>query len=422
MYYSHYICKLVVNAVQDIKHTVSGYMLNQQTKGKQKKIEPKTEPKTQHEIDHKAEQTLLWLFGISFLFHVAGCIVSVYFIENETKTSHLYSFYRTRVTGEKISTDLDGPKTSFVENLDLLYKGTCPNQPASIDSLLILQTSFDTGLGLENVMQTWMPTRYRLFALPYANGYWMLFVIFFLSSFFQIYFLCQVVCIDFFRRPCLARWLEYALTSPVQVVLIASCVMIRDVHTIMLLFVAQLVCVLLGFPLECAMQNPANDIQIAAKKTASTVNEKRPADWQDVAERLLVHPAQNEAATELLRYNKAASFTLWLLCFSASCIVHIVVWFVLIDQLSNVLHETRCYDGPREWKQPLQIVVYGQCVLFTLFAFVPIAQKIVMLKSPCADTFLNGSIAYAVLSVVAKTLLGGSYIAFVVLFPFQTKP
>jgi hypothetical protein len=394
-------------------------MLNgkQQTKEKQHK----TQHETQHEKDHRSEQTLLWLFGISFLFHFAGCIVSVYFIENETKTSHLYSFYRTRVVGERISTALDAPKTTFVETLDEQYKDTCPKQPDSLDSLLILQTSFDTELGLENVMQTWLPAQYRLFGLPYANGYWMLFVVFLLSSLFQIYFLCQVVCIDFFRRPCLARWLEYAVTSPVQVVLIASCVMIRDVYTIMLLFVAQLVCVLLGFPLECAMQNPANDIQIAAKKTASTVNEKRPADWQDVAERLLVHPAQNEAATELLRYNKATSFTLWLLCLSASCILHIVVWFVLIDQLSNVLHESRCYEGPDEWKQPLQVVVYGQGVLFTLFAVVPIAQKIAMVKSPCTDAFLHGSIAYAVLSAVAKTLLGGSYIAFVVLFPFKTK-
>ena len=386
----------------------------QQTKEKQHK----THHETQREIDHKAEQTFLWLFGISFLFHFAGCIVSVYFIENETKTSHLYSFYRTRVVGERIS----ALKTSFVDTLDTQYKDTCPSQPASLESLLILQTSFNTQLGLENVKQTWLPAQYRLLGLPYANGYWMLFVVFFLSSLFQIYFLCQVVCIDFFRRPCLARWLEYAVTSPVQVVLVASCVMLRDVHTIMLLFSAQLVCVLLGFPIECAMQNPANDIQIAANKTVSTRNETSLSQVKTISEdQIQLLPPKNEAATELLRYNKATSFTLWLLCLAVSCILHVVVWFVLIDQLSNVLHESRCYEGPEEWKQPLQAVVYGQCLLFSLFALVPIAQKIAMLKAPCADVFLNGSIAYAVLSAVAKTLLGGSYIAFVVLFPFKTK-
>ena len=53
--------------------------------------------------DRKTEHALLWLFGVSFLVHVAGCIVSVYFIENESKGTNLNAFYRTRTTGEKIS-------------------------------------------------------------------------------------------------------------------------------------------------------------------------------------------------------------------------------------------------------------------------------------------------------------------------------
>jgi hypothetical protein len=90
---------------------------------------------------------------------------------------------------------------------------------------------------------------------PHVNGHWMLFAVFFVSCLFQVYFVCQVERADFFRRPCLAHWLEYAATSPVQVVLVASCVMIRDVYTLGLLFTGQLVCVLLGFPIECALQN-----------------------------------------------------------------------------------------------------------------------------------------------------------------------
>jgi len=367
--------------------------------------------------DRRTEHRLLWLYGVSFLVHFAGCIVAVYYIENETKGTNLYAFYRPRVTGERLDS-----RNTFIESLNTTYKTTCPNHPSAVKDLLILRSTYYAELNLENIMQTWMPAMYKLFGLSYANGYWMLFVVFFLSSLFQIYFLCQVVCIDFFRRPCLARWLEYAVTSPVQVVLVASCVMLRDVHTIMLLFSAQLVCVLLGFPIECAMQNPANDIQIAANKTVSTRNETSLSQVKTISEdQIQLLPPKNEAATELLRYNKATSFTLWLLCLAVSCILHVVVWFVLIDQLSNVLHESRCYEGPEEWKQPLQAVVYGQCLLFSLFALVPIAQKIAMLKAPCADVFLNGSIAYAVLSAVAKTLLGGSYIAFVVLFPFKTK-
>jgi hypothetical protein len=106
---------------------------------------------------------------------------------------------------------------------------------------------------------------------------------------------------------------------------------------------------------------------------------------------------------------------------SASFLLHIFIWFILIDQLINVLDESNCYDGPRGWKDPLQIVIYGQCVLFTLFAAVPLAQVSQMNAKPASALFLDGSIAYAVLSVTAKTLLGATYVAFVVLFPFKTE-
>ena len=153
--------------------------------------------------DRRTEHTLLWLFGVSFLVHFAGCIVSVYFIENETKGTNLYAFYRMRVTGEKIS-----PGNIFIDNLNAGYIATCTQNPSWVKPLLVLRSSYDADLDLENIMQTWLPATYRLLGLPYANGYWMLFLVFFFSCVFQIYFLCQVVCIDYFTRPCLARWLE----------------------------------------------------------------------------------------------------------------------------------------------------------------------------------------------------------------------
>lgn len=383
------------------------------------------------DADRKTELRLLWLFGVSFIVHFAGCIVSVYFIENETKGTNLYAFYRPRVTGERIQS-----ANNFIESLNTAYKTTCANHPSSVKNLLILRSTYYADLDLENIMQTWMPATYRLFGLPHANGYFMLFVVFFLSALFQIYFLCQVVFLEFFRNPCLARWLEYAVTSPVQVVLIASCVMIRDVYTLMLLFAAQLVCVLFGFPIECAMQN---------QQLASFMLEK--LKDQDFAVQIECVCNENECECDVLYTHvkaselkvllkcdptfpasvrffnraRATSRNLWIVCVSASFVLHVCIWFILIDQLLNVLGESTCYDGPQGWKQPLQVVVYGQCVLFTLFAVVPVAQKIMMLTCPCADVFLRGSIAYAVLSVSAKTLLGASYMAFVVLFPFETQ-
>jgi hypothetical protein len=384
---------------------------------------------------HKTEQTFLWLFAISFLVHVAGCIISVYYIENETKGTNLYSFYRTRVTGERINAD--PTKNTFIESLNTGYLTTCELKPASIEKLLILRSSYDADLDLQNIVQTWMPATYELFGLPYANGYWMLFVIFFFSSLFQIYFLCQVVCIDYFKRPCLARWLEYAVTSPLQVVLIASCVMIRDVHTIILLFAAQLVCVLLGFPIEYALQNQQfasiilekmKDQNFAVQIECVCNENECECDIVDTHVKahelrlLLKCEPTYPVATRLLNNSRVTSRSVWVLCMLASFVLHIFIWFIVIDQLLNVLGESDCYKGPDGWKTPLQTVVYSQCILFTLFAVVPIVQKFMLLKScDTADAFLKGSIAYAILSAVAKTLLGGSYIAFVVLFPFKTR-
>ena len=381
--------------------------------------------------DRKTEQALLWLFGVSFIVHVALCIVSSYFIENETKGTNLYAFYRTRITGEKIT-----PENTFISSLNAGYQTTCPLVPSSVEALLILRSSYNSDM--DNIMQTWLPATYQLFALPHVNGYLMLFAVFFLSALFQLYFLSQLECLDFFRRPCLARWLEYAVTSPLQVVLIASCVMIRDVYTIMLLFAAQLVCVLFGFPIEYALQN---------QQLASFVLEKLKAKDQNFAVQIECVCNENECESDiintcvpahelkvLLNVNRAfpavtrfansvrvTSRNVWVVCMSASFMLHIFIWFVIIDQLLNVLGESDCYDGPRKWKQPLQIVVYGQCVLFTLFAVVPVVQLSQMNAKSTHALFLNASIAYAILSVTAKTLLGATYIAFVVLFPFKTE-
>jgi hypothetical protein len=69
--------------------------------------------------DRRTEHRLLWVYGVSFLVHFAGCIVSVYYIENETKGTNLYAFYRPRVTGERLDS-----RNTFIESLNTAYKIT----------------------------------------------------------------------------------------------------------------------------------------------------------------------------------------------------------------------------------------------------------------------------------------------------------
>lgn len=127
------------------------------------------------------------------------------------------------------------------------------------------------------------------------------------------------------------------------------------------------------------------------------------------------------SAVRFFTQARATSRSVWAVCMSASFLLHIFIWFILIDQLLNVLAESDCYKGPTGWKDPLQIVIYGQCILFTLFAVVPVVQQSQTNAKSTSAIFLDGSMAYAVLSVTAKTLLGATYIAFVVLFPFKTE-
>ena len=114
---------------------------------------------------------------------------------------------------------------------------------------------------------------------------------------------------------------------------------------------------------------------------------------------------------------------LWFVCFFTSFILHAIVWYVLVNQLSNVELETTCYDGPTNWVLPLKITIYGQLGLFSLFALVPLFQKIRIwwFNKPIEGTLFAGSIAYAILSVTAKAFLGVSYIFFVSMFPFETR-
>jgi hypothetical protein len=308
--------------------------------------------------------------------------------------------------------------SSFIDELTMAYSKTCPEKASPPGNLLILQTSPQANLGLNDVIQTWMPVRYDSLIFSEINGWFILTLVFIISFAYQIYFerhtrkkkpTSDLYDLSYFERPCFARWMEYALTSPLQILLIASSVMIRDVYTVILLVTAQFVCVLLGFAVECAM----------------AMREHNTIQYRIVA----FKPRDSEAA-EVQKSEPLSSIPytlLWCVCFITSALLHVIVWYILVDQLSNVEQETECQKGPRDWVTPLKIVIYGQLILFTLFALVPTLQKFRIWwycnsidDNFFNETFLTGSVAYAILSVTAKVFLGASYIAFVVLFPFET--
>lgn len=384
-----------------------------------------------------AQPIIQTLFKVSaslhFILFVICCLVWLRWWPLGKYVSYRYAFYRPRVAGERrahtstISNTSNTSSTvlrrmlatpesntsSFIDDLTKAYSKTCPQQASPPGKLLILQTSPNANLGLNNVIQTWMPVRHDLL-FSEINGWLVLTLVFIISFAYQIYFwdrtrrkkqTSDLYDLTYFERPCFARWMEYALTSPLQILLIASSVMIRDVYTVTLLVTAQFVCVLLGFAVECAMAMHEDNTRYHAVAFKSDDNEARP-----VTEDHDEHPPS-------IPYT-----LLWLVCFFASAVLHVMVWYILWNQLSNVEQETECQKGPRDWVLPLKTVIYGQLILFSLFALVPAVQKIRIwgYNKPIRPTFFAGSIAYAVLSVTAKLFLGASYIAFVLLFPFET--
>ena len=406
---------------------------------------------------------LKWLFGISALLHMAGgiyCLVRG--VQTEPPAPQLYSYYRPRVAGQRLYADASNASdashtssanvSSFIQDLEQAYVKACPLQNSAPRPLLMLEASFDAKLGLRNVSQTWMPERYAFFGMAQVNGFLLLSIVFVISLSFQAIFLLfcfQEKPLGLFRQPCILRWLEYAFTSPLQIVLIASCVLIRDVHTVTLLLAAQLVCVLLGFAVESAnadtgiedntqQQFPSIPIHFPEPKTIRTLYTETGNDTEagleaiDPAEIQLIPPPPPPTPEQIAvlvharKQNARKSLGLWLLSFAASTILHVAVWYILIDQLSSVENETTCHEqtaGSEEWKVVLRLVIYGQCVLFSLFGLVPVLQEIAFLMGtvPGTEVFLYGSIAYAFLSVLAKVALAATYIAFVHFFPFKTR-
>jgi len=349
-------------------------------------------------------RVLAGLFAGAGLLHLAMVLAAGIVWDLDARqakpTAYLYSFYRPRLAGERIDSSAynatRGGVGSFSDDLRKAYAKVCILGANS--SLLVLTAPGDaTMASLRGYAQTWMPARSALLGVEEANGYVVLVAVFLISFAFQVYFAWNAWHDDegevFFCEPCMERWLEYALTSPLQIVLVASLLMIRDTYTLTLLLAAQAACVLLGFGVECALH-------AGSEYEPIHVGRRRP----DQAGRL------------------------WWVCFVASGVLHVCIWYVLLFQHSSIEQETSCYaepaTGPRksEWMTPLCAVVYTQFVLFTLFAAVPAVQKVY--SGPgrsIKDNFLQASRAYAILSVAAKFALGVSYICFVRLFPFSSK-
>ena len=234
---------------------------------------------------------------------------------------------------------------------------------------------------------------------------------------FYAYTTFREQALETFRQPCLVRSAEFAALAPLHVALVASCVLVRDAQTLGLLAAAQTACVLVAFALEYVLAT--YDIEDARDKTVLATAQPELALPIELSIGTIVRgPALDE---RFVCTHAQTAARAWHVCFCAALQLHVAVWAVLANQL--LASEAAVCATARDagaCQTQLRLLVGGQCALFSCFALVPLLQWSWMWagEADASAAFLYGSVLYAVLSLVAKSLLAASYVAFVELFPY----
>ena len=392
-----------------------------------------------YDIGQPANRRIKMLLNISLVVHAVSLIATLVSWRGgcllftnacfeahdrpQSTKSFLYSFYRPTITGDRSKALVSNP-SSFIQVLEDAYGDTCVDGSRP-PHLLKLRAAFENSTSTQDDIftLTWMPTVISFFGMDEANGYLYLSIMFGISFIFQLVSLYQANQNNnnFFESPCSWRWLEYALTSPMAVLLVASALMVRDVNTLTLLSVAQAACVQFGFAVEYAIadfdekQTDAKAIDFQ-EATALPVD-KCPQTWPHQRNRL------------------------WWFSFLASGALHVTIWHMLISHFINTSKDTDCLQSVEAqeqsdtWRNAMIVVLAGQVFSFTLFAVVPVYQAFQVGILPWkSDRYAHltqeenvrrvmrkGFEFYSILSCSAKFILGVTYIAFVRLFPFYTS-
>ena len=356
---------------------------------------------------HARVHTIFWVALAAALLH-AGCFAAsiVLWDRNRDRQSAVYELYRPAFV----------VNASFVATVQAKLTQSCP--AGDLPPLLTAQGDFPVANG-GTVRGTWVAARWIPFGFLHMNGFDLLFLIFAVSFVSQVNVVWEYhkAVIDsnysFFETPCAARWAEYFFTSPCQVVIIAACLMLRDVYIILLLSAAQAALVEFGFAMECAYELRASE-QLDNIKTKAV-------DGEAVAFRPF-------PMLPLLITTPNLSQQLWYWSFVPATFLHIVVWGVLFTAF---VEQKPCSTSDGQMPQFVVMILMGQFGAFTSFMLVALWQAFKLdvipfrmskpiTKEDVKDSFVTSFLLYTVLSAVAKAMLGITYLAYVNTFPFYT--
>lgn len=168
--------------------------------------------------------------------------------------------------------------------------------------------------------------------------------------------------------PDLGRWVEYMLTSPLQIVIVALSFHFRERAVLLCLGTMQAVLVVMGYSIEKEIEHQAES---GAGKTGLAV------------------------------------------LYGASCFMHIVIWVVLgqrWDFERGVYKECTGGGDMKKMEEIINGIFISQAVLFSVFGLVPLYTYMNRMQPLVWE---HTAYVYSILSVVAKTTLLFYFVAYV---------
>lgn len=368
---------------------------------------------------------------LAALLHGVLAIWTFYaWASTDDRKNATYDLYRAAVVGNIQSPNGNAKTGSFVDVVRTKLNETCPNSKLTLLSMEAKMTRPNQNTE-DTFTSTWVATKSTVLGLVQIDGYGLLFAIFVISFISQIKVLYELKRKNdlFFERPCAARWFEYALTSPLMVIIISTCLLLRDINTIVLLSVAQGALVQFGYAMECSFTLSEVEDTYSCQSETDMISFKA-----------LVPNAKTEG-----RSFPRISQQLWYWSFTPSMVLHLAIWTILVGNWIEFNSKPCWIDttGGESSQAPawLVAILFGQLALFSSFILVAVGQASDLCMLPWQKSaeciyaprnapaikaltvqrsFTKAFGRYALLSAVAKVFLGATYLLYVSSFPFYT--
>jgi len=180
---------------------------------------------------------------------------------------------------------------------------------------------------------------------------------------------------DYTDKPDFARWIEYALTAPLQIIIICSTVYIRNAQQLSLISALQGALTLCGWTVEMLISH----LEISVNESGRF----------------------SQAFNAIL-----AKFSV---IFLAAVYMHYVIWSTILSfYYSHEANLRECDCGIEKLPPLLRDIVLLQCVLFSCFGIVPLVQvAYILIAHPdhMWRTWFCAALVYSALSIASKGLL-----------------